>query len=181
MWLRDHCRCAECYHPKTKQRQVDTFAIAHDITPHSLEATTEGLVVEWPPLRTEQRREGEEAQEVGERRYHSSLYPWSWLYANSYAPSLSLSRVADERGQADVVLWGKGITQQPPTVSWKEIMSEDDERGVGYGGFGCIRHGRHPRLLRQFQARFGAACPDGDAPGESAGVGGDEKKTCAAA
>ena len=27
VWLRDHCRCPECYHPKTKQRLLDTFSV----------------------------------------------------------------------------------------------------------------------------------------------------------
>lgn len=30
IWLRDHCRCAECYHPKTKQRLVNTFSVSVD-------------------------------------------------------------------------------------------------------------------------------------------------------
>ena len=28
VWLRDHCRCPECYHPKTKQRLLNTFAVS---------------------------------------------------------------------------------------------------------------------------------------------------------
>jgi trimethyllysine dioxygenase len=27
-------------------------------------------------------------------------------------------------------MWGKGIAQQPPTVTWKEVMSTEDEKGV---------------------------------------------------
>ena len=28
IWLRDHCRCSECYHPVTKQRLLDTFDVS---------------------------------------------------------------------------------------------------------------------------------------------------------
>jgi Gamma-butyrobetaine hydroxylase-like, N-terminal len=27
IWLRDHCRCPQCFHPVTKQRLVDTFDV----------------------------------------------------------------------------------------------------------------------------------------------------------
>lgn len=28
IWLRDHCRCSECFHPVTKQRLLDTFDVS---------------------------------------------------------------------------------------------------------------------------------------------------------
>lgn len=28
IWLRDHCRCVECFHPKTKQRLLNTFQVS---------------------------------------------------------------------------------------------------------------------------------------------------------
>lgn len=137
VWLRDHCRCAECYHPQTKQRQVDTFAIPLDIQPQAVEATTEGLLVHWPKL-------GADAQVAAAMAAapsaeptdgqgsaadsHASLYPWSWLYNNSYAPSPSLGSA--EQGTGNVIMWGAGIAQQPPTVTWEEVMSEESERGV---------------------------------------------------
>jgi hypothetical protein len=66
--------------------------------------------------------------EDGEQTSHTSLYPWSWLYSNSYAPSLSLpgSGEADE----NIILWGRGIAQQPPTVTYEEVMGDKDERGI---------------------------------------------------
>lgn len=114
----------------TKQRQVDTFAIPANITPVSVEATTEGLLVEWPRLRSEMIVEdSSKDSSEEEQRGHSSLYPWSWLYSNSYAPSLSFTSLVDGMKE-DVVLWGKGIAQQPPSVTWADIMSKEDERGV---------------------------------------------------
>lgn len=33
IWLRDHCRCSECFHSITKQRLVDTFKVPLNIVP----------------------------------------------------------------------------------------------------------------------------------------------------
>ncbi|KAF8340290.1 uncharacterized protein EI90DRAFT_2045994 [Cantharellus anzutake] len=41
MWLRDHCRCPECFHPITRQRLVNTF----DLLDQSLQGET------WIPHR----------------------------------------------------------------------------------------------------------------------------------
>jgi trimethyllysine dioxygenase len=48
-WLRDHCHSKESLHPDTLQRQVDTFAIATDIAPASVEIIDGGktLRVVW--------------------------------------------------------------------------------------------------------------------------------------
>ena len=49
MWLRDNCPTPISVHPQTKQRMVDTFAIAADIEARaiSLEAAGQVLKVEW--------------------------------------------------------------------------------------------------------------------------------------
>ncbi|KAL5476415.1 hypothetical protein ACEPAI_3461 [Sanghuangporus weigelae] len=47
-WLRDHCRCPECFHQITKQWLVDKFDIPPEVQPANVEATEEGLRVTWP-------------------------------------------------------------------------------------------------------------------------------------
>ncbi|ORX57519.1 Trimethyllysine dioxygenase [Hesseltinella vesiculosa] len=47
-WLRDHCHCSECYHPVTRQRQVNTFAIDRQIQPTAMHCHDQHLTVEWP-------------------------------------------------------------------------------------------------------------------------------------
>ncbi|KAJ7739324.1 hypothetical protein B0H14DRAFT_3097406 [Mycena olivaceomarginata] len=102
IWLRDHCRCPECFHPITKQRLVNTFEIPPDITPSQAEPTADGLRVSWPSSQP-----------------HVSLYPWSWLQRNSYDPALK---------QRETQLDSK-IQASPPTVTYEEAMAEDD-RGL---------------------------------------------------
>lgn len=89
VWLRDHCRCHECFHPITKQRLVDTFEVGHHqsllssalvmnfvpqkisefIQPSEVTATNINLEVVWHGVTP-----------------HKSLYPWPWLWRNSYDP-----------------------------------------------------------------------------------------------
>ncbi|CAO1633555.1 unnamed protein product [Parajaminaea phylloscopi] len=122
IWLRDHCRCPTCYHPKTKQRLLDTFAIPRDVHPLSVEATTEGLEVIWP-----RKSAGTEPES------HASLYPWKWLRNHSYAPPLDQSHATsvvhrEDLAGANKTLWGRGIAANPPTVAYDEVMQDD--RGV---------------------------------------------------
>ena len=49
-WLRDHCACAECRHPDTQQRLLDTFALPKDLAVTALELGAGGktLRLSWP-------------------------------------------------------------------------------------------------------------------------------------
>ena len=47
-WLRENCHCPQCTHPHAWERTVDLLAIPHDISPHSIEATLDGLKILWP-------------------------------------------------------------------------------------------------------------------------------------
>src|SRR5690606_32831271 len=48
-WLRDHCGCAACHHPETRQRLVDTFALPADLMPAGIELGAGGatLSIAW--------------------------------------------------------------------------------------------------------------------------------------
>ncbi|KZV87189.1 Trimethyllysine dioxygenase [Exidia glandulosa HHB12029] len=102
IWLRDHCRCPECFHPVTKQRMVDTFSIRADVQPTKVESTRAGLEVTWPSSPTP----------------HISLYPWTWLRHNSYDPFF-------DRPRTEKVLWGAGIAKDPPMVEYEQVMQDD--------------------------------------------------------
>ncbi|KAI0067372.1 Trimethyllysine dioxygenase [Artomyces pyxidatus] len=106
LWLRDHCRCPECFHPVTKQRLVNTFDIPPDVEPVSVESQPQGLHVIWPAA----------------SQPHASLYPWSWLKQNSYDPPAPSE-------PSEKVHWGAKIVQDPPTVGYEEVMAED-KRGL---------------------------------------------------
>lgn len=48
-WLRDHCGCATCHHPDTRQRLLDTFALPADLKIASVELDAGGasLALVW--------------------------------------------------------------------------------------------------------------------------------------
>ncbi|KAF8191547.1 hypothetical protein K438DRAFT_895282 [Mycena galopus ATCC 62051] len=104
IWLRDHCRCSECFHPITKQILIDTFEIPPDIMPSQVEPTADGLQVSWPSSQP-----------------HISLYPWSWLRKNSCDPVLK-----SRETQTEKILWGSKIQASAPTATYEEAMAEDD-------------------------------------------------------
>ncbi|KZP00626.1 Trimethyllysine dioxygenase [Calocera viscosa TUFC12733] len=105
IWLRDHCRCPECFHPITKQRMLDTFSIPRDIKPHTVEVTTRNLRITWSS---------------GENK-HTSEYPWSWLKDNSYDPQPP----SEPKSHAPVI-WNKdSLHGKIPCVDFEDIMESD--------------------------------------------------------
>lgn len=150
IWLRDHCRCPHCYHPSTKQRLLNTFEIAPDTQPASIESTTEGLLVHWPLLPSELAQTSDKptpstsaasaaeadasspasSDGISSTQTHPSLYPWRWLMNNSYSPVLSESGSATSESPGvksiERVLWGKGIGSAPPTVKYEEVMQSEE-------------------------------------------------------
>jgi trimethyllysine dioxygenase len=69
---------------------------------------------------------------------HKSIYPWSWLKESSYDPHMpATSQVAEYVFSVHVpwlilifnrkILWGSRIAQSPPTVSYEEVMSNDEQ------------------------------------------------------
>ncbi|CCA73344.1 related to trimethyllysine hydroxylase [Serendipita indica DSM 11827] len=114
-WLRDHCRCPECFHPVTKQRMVDTFALPPDLHPKSVVSTPHGLEVTcklpWPTSPP-----------------HVSLYPWQWLRRNSYDPQtepISIAGTHPPPEPEEKILWGAGIVRDPPSVAYEEVMHDE--------------------------------------------------------
>jgi trimethyllysine dioxygenase len=51
LWLRDHCPCARCQHPETRQRLHDTCAIPADLAVRSVRLEDGGgtLRIDWAP------------------------------------------------------------------------------------------------------------------------------------
>ncbi|KAK9472110.1 uncharacterized protein V1510DRAFT_418014 [Dipodascopsis tothii] len=101
IWLRDSCQCERCFHPVTKQRLLDTFAIPEHIRPETVEAQAEGLHVVWA-------NDG-----------HTSLYSWAWLHQHSYLPVLEKPAVVRR------TYWGEEIADEPPTVEYDAVMAGD--------------------------------------------------------
>jgi trimethyllysine dioxygenase len=102
-WLRDHCHCEQCYHPVTRQRLVDTFAIPRDIQPVGVDSTEEGLSVSWP--------DG-----------HQSIYAWDWLHTHSYSPVLRSNEPLQDKTPK---LW-RGTDFKLEPVDHEAVMNTDE-------------------------------------------------------
>ncbi|RIA86792.1 hypothetical protein C1645_778718 [Glomus cerebriforme] len=99
-WLRDHCKCEECFHKITKQRLVDTFKIPEDLEPSSASPELHGVKITW--------NDG-----------HTSFFKWTWLRRHSYDPQFvdTLPFLKKKK-----ILWHAGIKDCPPIVQYKDVM-----------------------------------------------------------
>ncbi|KAF9578353.1 hypothetical protein BGW38_005890, partial [Lunasporangiospora selenospora] len=103
-WLRDHCRCPECYHTVTKQRLFNTFKIPRDVTPTSATLTPTGVDIVWG------------------YDNHKSHYTYSWLRRHSYDPKL-MDPYQPEG--APKITWNNSISSTLPEIAYKDIMETD--------------------------------------------------------
>jgi trimethyllysine dioxygenase len=99
-WLRDHCQCSQCLHPRTLQRMVDTFSIPADVRPSDAKLVENGTCVEvdW----------GKAA--------HKSRYPSSFL-----ASADARDEASESRGGSPVLWNGKLIEADLPSVHFEEL------------------------------------------------------------
>lgn len=106
IWLRDHCRCNECYNHNTFQRSLSILDIPEDVSPESYEIQEQNLNVLW--------KDG-----------HASTYGLDFLFESQldvYKESL-----LQERSQA--VLWDRELITLCPEycrVTLNELLCEDE-------------------------------------------------------
>lgn len=104
-WLRDHCGCAACQHPETRQRLTDTFAAPAGLAADKVEiiANTQELAVEWA-------RDGQKGGD------HVSRFDAGFLAAQTGAPALQPKRVLWDQAQ---------ILSETPKVAHEALMASD--------------------------------------------------------
>lgn len=130
-WLRDNCRCSQCYNPGLNERFIDTLMALGRTTPTILSLSSEGdddkvttLKVVW---------------EDG----HESRYSMEWLSRNVYDGSIdhgtneeapfTWDRRQKPRG------WGHEIAVSPPKIAYNDLL-ESDEKFLEFCGL-IERHG----------------------------------------
>lgn len=108
IWLRDSCQCEADYHPQTKQRLQDTFAIPEDIKPSNVRMDGSTLEITWDT-----------------KDKHVSRFPAEWIILHSYDPVL----MPNKEEALDRKLWDADtIRKNWPAVDCKAVM--DTEAGV---------------------------------------------------
>ncbi|EXJ87861.1 hypothetical protein A1O1_04788 [Capronia coronata CBS 617.96] len=124
-WLRDHCPCAECQHPSTHQRQLDTFTIDPEIKVSSVRSTPSGLEVSWPATT--------DIPDTGSSATHTSVYPWEWL--ETHPPFIQASnKTPSPTRQTAQRTWAhvppSAAPDNLPRVSYDAIMNTPDTDGL---------------------------------------------------
>ena len=116
IWLRDHCRCQECYNHDTHQREADILQIPLDIKPSRVELV-EGKEVKitWPDE-------------------HTTVYSADWLRKHTY------SGTGEQSQGNEFVLWNSSIASNlPESIKFEEAIHNDaqlfelSQRIVRYG------------------------------------------------
>ncbi|KAH9823382.1 hypothetical protein DFH28DRAFT_357644 [Melampsora americana] len=112
IWLRDNCRCSECFHPYTKQRLLDTFQLPLDISPRKVNASKEDkLEIEWS--------DG-----------HITVIPVSFLKQYSYDPPIKDDLHSVD--QSERTLWDRSVETSTPSVQFESLFlqGEAGERAI---------------------------------------------------
>lgn len=110
IWLRDHCRCPDCYYGTTKQRLLNSATIDENI--HPLETSIENgkLLVTWS------------------QDNHKSVYALDWLRLHAYNPPLLVNGSDDSEKLLQRELWTvKDMENNMPRVNYLEIMASNDD------------------------------------------------------
>lgn len=106
IWLRDHCRCNECYNHVTFQRSLSILDIPEDVSPDSYEIQEQNLNVLW--------KDG-----------HSSTYGLDFLFDSQF--DVYKESLLQERSQP--VLWDRELITLCPEycrVTLNELLCEDE-------------------------------------------------------
>ncbi|KAG5368897.1 Trimethyllysine dioxygenase [Yarrowia sp. C11] len=110
IWLRDNCRCEEHYHPLTKQRLQNTFAIPEDVQPSKVALNGDNWDVTW-------KHDG-----------HVSSYPVEWLNRHNYSKPKTQSKTGPAQLDKEIEkkYWlAADIEADKPTVKYDDVMKTD--------------------------------------------------------
>lgn len=110
IWLRDHCRCENCYFDSTKQRLFNSATIDEDIHPVEYSTKDGKLFLTWS------------------QDNHKSVYEMAWLQLHSYNPQISPKESIQYGSKVfQHQLWQvKDIKDNLPSVDFKKVMASGD-------------------------------------------------------
>lgn len=132
-WLRDHCACPSCRHPKTRQRIVNTWTIPVHVRAKSVDVVPAKEFAEL--LEGKEANSGEEGIRITWDDGHVSVFGLGWLHLHSYNPRL------EKYFSPKFELWGRDdIEKERPTVQYDKIMAKGEE-GVAEWTGKIYRHG----------------------------------------
>ena len=110
MYLRDICRCPECFHESSLQRTFDTVGkLDPDILPEKYEITQNGeqIVITWPDS-------------------HVSVFDSKWLHSRRIGDREGLSSERSTLNREGVEFWNaEKLQDKIPRSDFHELMGDD--------------------------------------------------------
>ncbi|XP_071809227.1 gamma-butyrobetaine dioxygenase-like [Asterias amurensis] len=105
VWLRDNCRCSQCYHSSSWQRSSKVADLDPDVIPSSEELIDDGRVLRviWP--------DG-----------HRSEFSAEWLNRQRFSESEK-----DVVSIPELQRWGGELNRNIPTFVFKKLLQDDEE------------------------------------------------------
>ncbi|XP_071809590.1 gamma-butyrobetaine dioxygenase-like [Asterias amurensis] len=105
VWLRDNCRCSQCYHSSSWQRSSKVGDLDPDVIPSSEELIDDGrfMRVIWP--------DG-----------HRSEFSADWLNRQRFSESEK-----DVVSSPELQRWGGELNRNIPTFAFKKLLQDDQE------------------------------------------------------
>ena len=105
VWLRDNCRCSECYHPSSWQRAFQLADLDPNVRPLAETLIDDGRVlrITWPDQ-------------------HCSDFDALWLNRQRFS---NMER--DVVSNPQLQTWGAELNGNIPTFGFKKIVQEDEE------------------------------------------------------
>ncbi|MBA3982309.1 MAG: DUF971 domain-containing protein, partial [Acidimicrobiia bacterium] len=105
LWLRDNCLCAECLHPETHERVLDTFSLDPEVAPVVVDDAGDQLAIDWS--------DG-----------HHTRHGLDWLRARCPCSGCTAPRVPPPR------LWDAGIAGDLPELRYADVVTDDVNVGL---------------------------------------------------
>lgn len=121
IWLRDHCKCKQCYNPATYQKELNILDVPLDIKPTNVSITDQNyLSIKWPDS-------------------HETGFDGAWLKQHSYYGERDAIKTSDQKKQ--LFLWDKKIIEanMPCPFDFPKVLSDEDE--LFALTHGIIKHG----------------------------------------
>ncbi|GAB6030811.1 hypothetical protein CHUAL_007655 [Chamberlinius hualienensis] len=104
-WLRDHCRCPQCYNKITKHKLVEISTVneLNGLRPQEVKLENEQLYITWP--------DG-----------HQSCYSTDWLWDSAYENYKEIRKSRKKLWSSGLI----GLNVADEIVEYKDFMSSDD-------------------------------------------------------
>ena len=109
IWLRDHCRCSDCYNAETHQKELNLLDIPN-VIPKDIQTKEDELVITWPDD-------------------HVTRFTASWLRQHTYDDAGNGELKPNSCEGVNLYLWDKEMIEsnKPPYLRFGQVLEDELE------------------------------------------------------